>query len=172
MLILFRTKAAVATLRAPPYSVTEANIKRVVDLGGDEKARIEILPEAPEEAIAMMKICVNAISDNRAIPDPLLRFIGTAFKVIIESDGADKQLPARAFGLLHSRKGRPKRNEERDRIIAKEVADRMEEGATLLEASLALSEQYKIHESNIQKIYCANIGLLRASGPSESEYPY
>jgi hypothetical protein len=88
---------------------------------------------------------------NIPLPKWILNYFSIAFKNIEEGMPVSK-----ALNLIKPAH-RPKESKlaERDNNIYLDVIKMMEEGRSLFDSALELSEKYNLHESNIQKIYSA-----------------
>jgi hypothetical protein len=109
--------------------------------------------------------------NEQDIPSAIQNYVAQAFVRILNAAKKDATLPAKSLGLIQPRRGAPRKNAKRDREIAKAVRELMRQGKSLFDASLVCSQRYRIHESNIQKIYCANIKQIRAEEESDPSIP-
>ena len=98
-------------------------------------------------ALTLLGLFSQQVRRGERIDDNLLEFVTIAFEDILSGVKADK-----ALRLTKLRK-RPVENFSRDLHIAVKVVKKMSSGMTLSNAALDLSEEYGLHESQIQNIY-------------------
>lgn len=134
--------------------------------------REEIIPQGPEDALLLMSAYIEAIESKTKVPPIIEKYILNCFRILLNADKIDRDLPAKAFGLRRLRRGKPTKNLKRDRDITEKIIDLMEEGESLMSASLSMSEQYGIHESNIQNIYCKFQKEVRREREPDPDIPF
>jgi hypothetical protein len=104
---------------------------------------------------------------NIPLPKWILNHFSDAFKAIEEGVP-----PANALNLIKAAH-RPKESKlaERDNNIYLDVVKLMENGQSLFDAALELTDKYQLHESNIQKIYSA-YKKIKSSKVEEINIPF
>lgn len=132
--------------------VVDSKVLKIISLLDKSKSNADdfkIHPETTSEAKWMIRAYCFLNKSNLTIPKWLEDYFCASFENILNGTP-----PAKSLGLTRS-PHRPKESyiAERNEAIYSDVLSLMQSGISLLNASLDMSEKYKLHESNIQKIY-------------------
>lgn len=101
----------------------------------------------PRSALVLLSLFSKQVRRGERVENILLEFVTTAFEEIISG-----VKPANALRLTRKPQ-RPIKNLIRDIHIAVKIRKKMGGGQRLLDAASDLSEEYGLHESQIQEIY-------------------
>ncbi len=132
------------------FKAVESNMPNIISLFNsydDDNYRIS--PMTKKEGEWMMSTYCQLVSLREPIPKWLLSYFQKCFVEIINGTPVQNALN------LANPPHRPAEYKiaERNENIYFDVLELMEQGRTLFDSALELSEKYDLHESNIQKIY-------------------
>tara|TARA_R110000822_G_scaffold109902_1_gene239887 strand:+ start:481 stop:915 length:435 start_codon:yes stop_codon:yes gene_type:complete len=102
----------------------------------------------PDDAKKLLKLFCDCIDNSEPIPDDILGFLKHAFtSVLTEEKTLDK-----ALGLKRKR-GTPRRDEEKDTLVALQFLKLLNSGEPHVSARLILAEKLFISEGQIKKCW-------------------
>jgi hypothetical protein len=151
MLISLKIKDSLVSLDVPPDTFFHTVDKKFMDFMGMFDKFDEVLFETYDETDgkALILAYCKCMELNINIPESLKSYFYNSFNRFLNGERLEKSL-----GLVNpAQRPKSEKNSERDKAIYRDVAERMKKGITLLEAAMEMSDKYRIHESNIQKIY-------------------
>lgn len=157
MYIFFKLDEGQVEIKIPETSfltVTNEDFIKITELFTHQSNHVnefKVMPTSAAEGKWFLEAYNKFLDLNMPLPKWMLNYFSIAFKNIEEGMPA-----ANALNLIKPAH-RPKESKlaERDNNIYLDVLKMMEDGQPLFEAALELSDKYKLHESNIQKIYSA-----------------
>ena len=102
----------------------------------------------PDDTKKLLKLFCDCIDNSKPVPDDILIFLKHAFTSII----TEEKSANRALGLKRKR-GTPKRDEEKDTLIALQFLKLLNSGESHVSARLILAEKLFISEGQVKKCW-------------------
>jgi hypothetical protein len=102
----------------------------------------------PDDAKKLLKLFCDCIDNSEPIPDDILIFLKHAFTSIIKEEKSAN----RALGLKRKR-GTPRRDEEKDTLVALQFLKLLNSGEPHVSARLMLTEKLFISEGQVKKCW-------------------
>ena len=102
----------------------------------------------PDDAKKLLKLFCDCIDKSEPVPDDILFFLKHAFTSIIK----EEKTANRALGLKRKR-GTPKRDEEKDILVALQFLKFKNAGETYLSTTISLAEKLHISQSHVKKCW-------------------
>jgi hypothetical protein len=102
----------------------------------------------PNDAKKLLKLFCDCLDKSEPIPDDILIFLKHAFTSIIK----EEKTANRALGLQRKR-GTPRRDEKKDKLIALQFLKLLNSGEPHVSARLILAERFFISEGQVKKCW-------------------
>ena len=102
----------------------------------------------PNDAKELLQLFCDCIDNSEPIPDDILIFLKHAFTSIIN----EEKTANRALGLQRKR-GTPRRDEKKDKLIALQFLKLLNSGEPHVSARLILAERFFISEGQVKKCW-------------------